>query len=121
MSNQLSIRELSKAVTQVVKNSGIKMGLEELQEMYDGRVMMSDFLAVKGIPVKCKKYPTAKLDGGNFSFIYQRIAAEQGFKKAFNRSSTGNLLWDLDFLNDNLENVKDRLIADVKIELFGSI
>lgn len=118
---QLTPRALSKQVKEVVKNADNKgIDLEDLQGMYENRVMIADFLAIKRIPVRCKKHPQAKLDGGDFSREYSRLAAAQGHLNAFTRSATNNLLWDLDFLNDNLAAVKEAIIAEVRVELFGS-
>jgi hypothetical protein len=99
---------------------GGTVSMEQLQEMYSSRVMMADFLSAKGIPVQCKTHPDAKLNGSDFSRAFQRVAAEQGLRTAFVRSATNNLLWDIQFLDDNLTKVKETIIADVKIELFGT-
>lgn len=120
MGTEVTVKELSKGVPSLRKNTGPRVSMEELQEMYASRVLMADFLSAKGIPVKCKAYPNAKLDGGDFSRAFQRIAADQGIRTAFTRSATQNLLWDIDFLEDNLPQVKEAIIADVKIELFGT-
>jgi hypothetical protein len=120
MSNEISVRELSKSVPSLRKNKSSSMSMEELQEMYASRCLMADFLATKGIPIKCKKRPEAKLDGGDFSRNFRKIAAGQGVRTAYVRSSTDNLLWDMDFLNDNLVAVKEAIMSDVKIDLFGS-
>ena len=120
MNTGLSVTELSKSVPSLRKNKPSSMSMEELQEMYSSRCLMADFLATKGIPIKCKKHPQAKLDGGDFSRNFRKLAAIQGVRTAYVRSSTDNLLWSMDFLNDNLALVKEQIISDVKIDLFGS-
>lgn len=121
MGTEMTVKALSKSVPSLRKNKPTAMTMEDLQDMYSSRCLMADFLATKGIPIKCKKHPEAKLDGGDFSRNFRRLAAEQGVRTAYVRSSTDNLLWDMDFLNDNLAIVKERIISDVKIDLFGSI
>jgi hypothetical protein len=120
MSTELTVKELSKSVPQLRKNKGLLMAMEELQEMYSSRVLMADFLACKGIPTRAKAHPDAKLDGGHFSKLYRKLAAEQEVRTAFVRSATDNLLWDIQFLDDNLAAVKERIVADIKVELFGT-
>ena len=120
MGTDLTVKELSASVPTLRKNKTTSVSMEELQEMYSSRCLMADFLAVKGIPIKCKKNPEAKLDGASFSREFRKIAAAREIRTAYVRSSTDNLLWDMDFLEQNLSGVKEQIIADMKIDLFGS-
>ena len=120
MSTELTVRQLSRAVPMLRKNKPPSVSMEELQDMYASRCLMADFLSVKGIPIKCKKNPAAKLDGASFSRAYRRVAAEMGIRTAYVRSSTDNLLWDMDFLEDHLGVVKEQMIAEMKVDLFGN-
>jgi len=127
---QLTVREISTMATEVTKNTSANPHpenptLSEWEEMCMGKVLMADYLSCVGIPVRCAKFPNATLDGKQYSERFQKIAAERGvtvkgdLNDIFIRSCTGNLLWSIEFLAANIEDVKEYFLARIKAEMFG--
>ncbi len=119
MNESMTVTEISQKAAEISRAKPQRMTKDEINDFYFGRLLMADFLLTQGIPLRDKRHPDVPLDGGQFSTRYRRLAAEQGVADAFVRSATGCLLWSAEFLCDNLETVKERIIADIQVQYFG--
>lgn len=119
MSKSMTVTEMSKKASEISRVNPKRMTKDEINDFYFGRLLMADFLLTQGIPLRDKQHPDVPLDGSQFSARYRRIAAEQGVPDAFVRSATGGLLWSAEFLCDNLETVKEKILADIRVQYFG--